>query len=542
MTEAERLRRVEAVCRRDLADLAGLGRQPLGRLGLWIVLGGRVRRFSRNVVWFDRAVGHHGLAAAARALARRYGTEIDALGGAPVPRDGPLLLVANHPGLTDALAVYATSGRPDVLTLARPRPLLRLLPEMWRRVLAVPGTGAGRAATARGALRHLSAGGALLLFPAGHLEPDPALPAGAGAPGVDPFGEWSSGLGTLIGLAARRGIPLRVVPTTVSGVQAAPIRRRFGPLLRLRRGARGRADLAALLQLAFPSLGPTTVCVRYGEPLDAASLVAATPDAAALTEQLKDAVAQVLDKGPDARPRSLTAPLDARRATLRDPLFREPQVRGAGVEAVDDGQAAVQRQRRGRGRPKADRRHTGPLGREHTVERVLDDHAAAGRDTQQLGAAQEDVRGRLAVGDVVAADEDGKAIAQAEVGQNHLDPAPGTRRADRSRHAGGVDPVEQRDRAQRRLERAAQRIDDEAASLGSVVVGRVGQTEPRDDLGEHIGVPPADVGGVLLGTQVAPLTGQDGVGRAQVDRLGVEQDAVQVEDDGVERADGHPPV
>ena len=286
VTEAERLRYLEAVCLRDMAELAGLGNRPLGSLALQLVLGGRVRRFARDVARFDHAVGLHGPAVAARALAQRYGTEITADGAAGVPGEGPLLLVANHPGLADALAVYATIGRADVRALARPQPLLHLLPEMGRHVLAVPDAGAGRAGVARTTLRELERGRALLLFPAGHLEPEPsAVPCTQ-----DPLGAWSTGVGTLVRLAARRGIPLRVVPTAISGVLAAPIRRRFGQMLRLRRTARGQADLATVLQLAFPRLGSTTARVCYGEPLEGSALAASGTGDADLTGRIRDAL------------------------------------------------------------------------------------------------------------------------------------------------------------------------------------------------------------------------------------------------------------
>jgi 1-acyl-sn-glycerol-3-phosphate acyltransferase len=275
-----------------MAALAGLGLRPGGERALGLALGGRVRRFAGDVARFDRAVGHVGVAFAARDLAARYGCAISATGAERVPDAGPLLLVANHPGLADALAVYATAGRPDLRALARPQPILALLPEMGRHLLPVPDDRAGRLAAVRSLLRHLEGGGAALLFPAGRLEPDPARLA----TDAEPLGAWSTSFGALVRLAVDRGIPLRVVPTAVSGVFAEQTWRRFGPLIRLRRSPRARADLAALLQLAFPALGSTTARVRYGEPLEATALVAETPDAAALTAQVRAAVASLLTR------------------------------------------------------------------------------------------------------------------------------------------------------------------------------------------------------------------------------------------------------
>src|SRR5215208_6221386 len=69
----ERLRRLEAVCLHDMADLAGLAGRRGGRLALRLALGGRVRRFARDVARFDHVVGDRGIAWGARGLVGRYG-------------------------------------------------------------------------------------------------------------------------------------------------------------------------------------------------------------------------------------------------------------------------------------------------------------------------------------------------------------------------------------------------------------------------------------------------------------------------------------
>ena len=91
-------------------------------------------------------------------------------------------------------------------------------------------------------------------------------------------------------LAARQGVPLKVVPTSLSGVLSVSTWRWFGPLLKLRESLRGREDLTAVLQVAFPGLGPTTIRVRYGAPLDAATLAAGDADVEAITARVRSAV------------------------------------------------------------------------------------------------------------------------------------------------------------------------------------------------------------------------------------------------------------
>ncbi len=88
-----------------------------------------------------------------------------------IPASGPLIVVANHPyGAADGLVLadLLLRRRSDVLLLANT--LLRRLPELAPLIAPVDVFRAG-ASTAgiRGALRHLAAGGALVVFPAGEV-------------------------------------------------------------------------------------------------------------------------------------------------------------------------------------------------------------------------------------------------------------------------------------------------------------------------------------------------------------------------------------
>ena len=292
LDDAERLRQFYGVCQRDLVTLSGAERSRIGRQLLQVMLGGQLRRFADNLATFDVELATRGLAEASQALCARYSGRVVADGLEHIPARGPLLLVSNHPGLFDTLAIYATLPRPDIRALARPQPLLGLLSSLAPNLLMLPDEGAGRAGGLRQILQALRAGGALLIYPAGHLEPEPLLVGRHGLNGASPhesLGPWSHGVGTLVKLAARQGIPLRVVPTALSGVLSTSTWRWFGPLLKLRRSLRGREDLTAVLQVAFPGLGPTTIRVRYGAPLDAAVL-AADANVAAITTRVRAAV------------------------------------------------------------------------------------------------------------------------------------------------------------------------------------------------------------------------------------------------------------
>src|SRR3954447_13391574 len=85
---AERLRRLEAVCRRDLSMLTGLDGTAIGRGVLDLVLGPRVRGFARAMATFNADLDQYGLATASRTVCARYGGQVVAEGTEHVPADG----------------------------------------------------------------------------------------------------------------------------------------------------------------------------------------------------------------------------------------------------------------------------------------------------------------------------------------------------------------------------------------------------------------------------------------------------------------------
>jgi hypothetical protein len=272
---------VQAIALAEMAQIAGGGRllRPLLEAALSLP----AAALARHLVALDGDLARGSLRSAALATLRRYGVGVAVdygQGGEPprhpprhgfglagahpndggegVPRRGPVLLVANHPGLFDALALFAAIGRDDLVTLAARRPLLDALPNVRRRLLTIdPGPFGGIAL--RRAVRHLRGGGALLHFPAGQIEPDPRV-APRGTPLLLP---WKPGLGVLIAAAARACPGLLVASALVSGVISP---RALAAARALRRG---RTDdltdaLVPLLQLTFPGFGDVDVQVRFG--------------------------------------------------------------------------------------------------------------------------------------------------------------------------------------------------------------------------------------------------------------------------------------
>lgn len=240
----------------DMLRGFGIARPPWLRGIATVLARPPAQRFARQLRTFDELVGRAGLPAGAQWICARFapGMRID---GPSPPRHGPLLVVANHPGLLDAAALIAAIGRTDLKIIAIARPLIRALSHTAAAIIPVGTTPLSRMAALRSAVRHLQQGGAVLTFPAGRIEPDPARDPAA----ITSLAEWSASLDLFGRLAA--GVP--AVTAIVSDVQAPAALRH--PLTRLRHDPAERQWLAAIVQVLWPHLATEPVRVQFGPPL-----------------------------------------------------------------------------------------------------------------------------------------------------------------------------------------------------------------------------------------------------------------------------------
>jgi hypothetical protein len=250
---------------RDMLESFGLGGVRRGRRFLAAACYWPARRFALTVLEFDRRVGQDGLHSAANWGVRQFAAGVKLVDGEHLPASGPVLFVANHPGITDTLALYAVLPRADLHTVAAVRPFLTALDNMTRRLIYVDEDAHAHLGVVRSVARHLRSGGSVLTFPAGRIEPDPAVLPGAYAG----FEQWTDS----IGLFARLAPETQLVPVLVSGVFSP--RALASPLARLRRRQEDRERLAAMLQVVAPRRYPVRVTVALGRPLSASGLLAA---------------------------------------------------------------------------------------------------------------------------------------------------------------------------------------------------------------------------------------------------------------------------
>jgi hypothetical protein len=231
-------------------------------------------RLAHQVATYDEIVGESGLAAGGAWGLERMARGVEVEGWENVPTAGPVLLAANHPGLADSLALFVGVPRRDLRVVAAERPLLAALPNTSRYLIPVSDHPSGRPGAIRTAARHLRRGGAVLTFPGGRIEPDPAVLPGA----KEALERWSESLDLFVRLVP----DLTVVPTVVSGVLSPAALR--NPLIFVRRRRRDREWLAASLQMLTPALRNVTTRVAFGRPARAEDVPGDTVRGAVLHE------------------------------------------------------------------------------------------------------------------------------------------------------------------------------------------------------------------------------------------------------------------
>ncbi|HMP40679.1 MAG TPA: 1-acyl-sn-glycerol-3-phosphate acyltransferase [Roseiflexaceae bacterium] len=243
------------------------------------------RRLARQVVAFDRLAGSEGLIVAGAWLLERFTRSLQIFGQEHVPPHGPLLIVSNHPGMVDAMALWVGLQRDDLRVIAAQRELLDGLPQTCRHLIFVSEESPGRSGVIRLAAAQLRRGGALLTFPAGSIEPDPAVRRDARTS----LTRWA----TSTALFARLAPQTIVLPAVVSGVISASAQR--NPVIRMLPTQKERDWAAATLQVLLPSYRDTDTKVVFGAGIPATQLLElGSPDAINL--RVTECVGALLDQ------------------------------------------------------------------------------------------------------------------------------------------------------------------------------------------------------------------------------------------------------
>ncbi len=218
-------------------------------------------RFARVAATFDQYVADYGFREAAQRILPVFAQAFEAQNVENVPREGPLLITSNHPGTCDSIVIAATIPRPDLKIVATGVPFVQGLRNAASHLIYTTIDTHERMMVVRKAIRHLKEGGALLIFPSGSIDPDPALSTSA----PDELGKWSPSVEVIL-----RHVPqAQVLLTVVSDVLSA--RWRWNPLVRLMGDDHKQRSVAEFLQVIQQMLFPNSVMVHprltYSDPL-----------------------------------------------------------------------------------------------------------------------------------------------------------------------------------------------------------------------------------------------------------------------------------
>ena len=119
----------------ELLSSLGLDRLKWGTACAAALCRPAARRISSDMLRFDRLFATLGLRRGSLEVLAELVGEFEVRGSERVPSGGPLLIVANHPGLCDVLTILATVRRDDMRIVAAEYPLLRALTGINRHFL-----------------------------------------------------------------------------------------------------------------------------------------------------------------------------------------------------------------------------------------------------------------------------------------------------------------------------------------------------------------------------------------------------------------------
>jgi putative hemolysin len=244
----------------DLVSSFGWQNYPLpARLLRW-VFHAPAQKFARQMLAFDASVGQTNLPDGARQTLQDFAQGLEIFGAENVPDSGPLLFLSNHPGMVDTLALFVGINRPDLRIIALNRPFLLSLPNVTRHLFFISDDPAERMSAVKKAASHLRAGGAVLTFPAGQIEPDPHVYPGA----LESLEDWTDSAGVFVRFAPET----KIVPTFVSGVlweKAVKF-----PLTRFKKEREEREKMGAAFQLLAHILfnaRPLKIKIQFAQPI-----------------------------------------------------------------------------------------------------------------------------------------------------------------------------------------------------------------------------------------------------------------------------------
>lgn len=210
---------------------------------------------------FENIVANKGFKEAAEWILPRFIKGATVNGSEKIPKEGPLLIVSNHPGTYDSLVIAANVPRNDLKILAGNIPFLKNLPATQNHLIHTTVDTHDRMMVLRRGLRHLTSGGSILIFGSGGIDPEPAYMEGAG----DEIDNWSPSIGFFM-----KKVPgICSIITIVSDVLSPKYIHH--PLTLFRNNRRDKQRISEFLQIIQQILKPGKLFLRprvsFAEPI-----------------------------------------------------------------------------------------------------------------------------------------------------------------------------------------------------------------------------------------------------------------------------------
>jgi len=244
----------------EIVAAVGLPTTRLTHTVFWRLFRNITDRLAYIGASFDQISEEKGLPAASAWALTHFCNDLKVHGAENIPDQGPLLVVSNHPGTYDSLALFANLEGHKIRCVTSVIPPLDLLPNARQYFLFTPRKDSQeRMLVLRRAIRHLQKGGTLVYFGSGHRDPDPMVYSGAGR-SID---HWLNVFDTFFKYVK----DLRVLPTIVSGVVSSEWVKH--PITRLRKKQIDKQRLAefgqVITQLRKPGKLMLTPRISVGE-------------------------------------------------------------------------------------------------------------------------------------------------------------------------------------------------------------------------------------------------------------------------------------
>jgi len=246
------------------------------------------RDFAEILLRVERSLTAGDVCQSARMALEYFTDGQEFIGADRVPREAPLLVVANHAGGGDSLGALSCVGREDSSIVAGRRPMLEALPNISRHLIFLDSDPIGRVGNIRKILEKLKAGEAVILFPRGVLEPDPALVPGA----LQSLKAWSQSLGVFLSKVPEA----RLLPLLISRTVAP--RAWKSVFVTWTRNPKRRHQMAMITQFAMQRLHPgkdwkIPIRVQVGKAYDPKEL-SNTLDPREINESVQQVMSELL--------------------------------------------------------------------------------------------------------------------------------------------------------------------------------------------------------------------------------------------------------